>query len=205
MPPLPSAAARREQPPPPLRQHAQTWSSPPAAARPATSTTASPSSASRTSSRTRSCLKRCRTSRSRSAGNSSPWPSLSSVSPRFPPRAPHRDIPPAAGQRAGGGAGLGGSRAEEGAGAPLGPPWREPRQGTTRGSGERGLTPTGLCCRYRDYRNPDDYSYTVQFWHIFAARLAFLILFEVSARGGRRRLGQSGGRRQGACHSHGAT
>lgn len=33
-------------------------------------------------------------------------------------------------------------------------------------------------CRYRDYRNPDDYSYTVQFWHIFAARLAFLILFE---------------------------
>ncbi|NWI68148.1 ANO9 protein, partial [Todus mexicanus] len=37
---------------------------------------------------------------------------------------------------------------------------------------------TGLCCRYRDYRNADDYSYTVQFWHIFAARLAFLILFE---------------------------
>ncbi|KAM9278473.1 anoctamin-9 [Morus bassanus] len=33
-------------------------------------------------------------------------------------------------------------------------------------------------CRYRDYRNADDYSYTVQFWHIFAARLAFLILFE---------------------------
>ncbi|XP_071618488.1 anoctamin-9 isoform X2 [Heliangelus exortis] len=33
-------------------------------------------------------------------------------------------------------------------------------------------------CRYRDYRNPDDYSYTAQFWHIFAARLAFLILFE---------------------------
>ncbi|NXX04323.1 ANO9 protein, partial [Larus smithsonianus] len=41
-----------------------------------------------------------------------------------------------------------------------------------------GLAPTGLCCRYRDYRNADDYSYTVQFWHIFAARLAFLILFE---------------------------
>ncbi|NXM84250.1 ANO9 protein, partial [Oenanthe oenanthe] len=36
----------------------------------------------------------------------------------------------------------------------------------------------GLCCRYRDYRNADDYTYTVQFWHIFAARLAFLILFE---------------------------
>ncbi|NXP26448.1 ANO9 protein, partial [Scytalopus superciliaris] len=33
-------------------------------------------------------------------------------------------------------------------------------------------------CRYRDYRNADDYTYTVQFWHIFAARLAFLILFE---------------------------
>ncbi|XP_074951412.1 anoctamin-9 isoform X1 [Phalacrocorax aristotelis] len=33
-------------------------------------------------------------------------------------------------------------------------------------------------CRYRDYRNDNDYSYTVQFWHIFAARLAFLILFE---------------------------
>ncbi|NXE83707.1 ANO9 protein, partial [Cochlearius cochlearius] len=41
-----------------------------------------------------------------------------------------------------------------------------------------GLAPTGLCCRYRDYRNADDYGYTVQFWHIFAARLAFLILFE---------------------------
>uniref|UniRef100_A0A663F9T7 Anoctamin n=1 Tax=Aquila chrysaetos chrysaetos TaxID=223781 RepID=A0A663F9T7_AQUCH len=44
--------------------------------------------------------------------------------------------------------------------------------------GEPGLAPMGLCCRYRDYRNADDYSYTVQFWHIFAARLAFLILFE---------------------------
>uniref|UniRef100_A0A8C4TYD9 Anoctamin n=1 Tax=Falco tinnunculus TaxID=100819 RepID=A0A8C4TYD9_FALTI len=44
--------------------------------------------------------------------------------------------------------------------------------------GKPGLAPTGLCCRYRDYRNTDDYSYTVQFWHIFAARLAFLILFE---------------------------
>uniref|UniRef100_A0A8C6YT54 Anoctamin n=1 Tax=Nothoprocta perdicaria TaxID=30464 RepID=A0A8C6YT54_NOTPE len=31
---------------------------------------------------------------------------------------------------------------------------------------------------YRDYRNAGDYSYTVQFWHVFAARLAFLILFE---------------------------
>ncbi|NWU23727.1 ANO9 protein, partial [Dyaphorophyia castanea] len=33
-------------------------------------------------------------------------------------------------------------------------------------------------CRYRDYRSADNYTYTVQFWHIFAARLAFLILFE---------------------------
>ncbi|NWW66106.1 ANO9 protein, partial [Ifrita kowaldi] len=41
-----------------------------------------------------------------------------------------------------------------------------------------GLAPTELYCRYRDYRNADDYTYTVQFWHIFAARLAFLILFE---------------------------
>uniref|UniRef100_A0A8C3MY07 Anoctamin n=1 Tax=Geospiza parvula TaxID=87175 RepID=A0A8C3MY07_GEOPR len=41
-----------------------------------------------------------------------------------------------------------------------------------------GLALTELCCRYRDYRNADDYTYTVQFWHIFAARLAFLILFE---------------------------
>ncbi|KAM6358723.1 anoctamin-9 [Alca torda] len=36
-------------------------------------------------------------------------------------------------------------------------------------------------CRYRDYRNADDYGYTVQFWHIFASRLAFLILFEHAA------------------------
>ncbi|XP_034978691.2 anoctamin-9 isoform X2 [Zootoca vivipara] len=33
-------------------------------------------------------------------------------------------------------------------------------------------------CRYRDYRDSEDYSYTVEFWHIFAARLSFLILFE---------------------------
>ena len=58
--------------------------------------------------------------------------------------------------------------------------------------GEPGPALTGLCCRYRDYRNADDYSHTVQFWHIFAARLAFLILFEVSAQAGVRRLGQSG-------------
>ncbi|XP_062974809.1 anoctamin-9 [Elgaria multicarinata webbii] len=33
-------------------------------------------------------------------------------------------------------------------------------------------------CRYRDYRNSDDYGYSMQFWHVLAARLAFLILFE---------------------------
>ncbi|KAG8438139.1 hypothetical protein GDO86_008723 [Hymenochirus boettgeri] len=33
-------------------------------------------------------------------------------------------------------------------------------------------------CRYRDYRSPDDYSFSSQFWHIFAARLGFVILFE---------------------------
>lgn len=49
-----------------------------------------------------------------------------------------------------------------------------------RGGSLGWLALTGLCCRYRDYRNADDYSYTVQFWHVFAARLAFLILFEVS-------------------------
>ncbi|KFR16662.1 Anoctamin-9, partial [Opisthocomus hoazin] len=61
--------------------------------------------------------------------------------------------------------------------------WWAPRGGS-RGRvqrlarGEPGPALTGLCCRYRDYRNADDYSHTVQFWHIFAARLAFLILFE---------------------------
>uniref|UniRef100_A0A8C5AEX3 Anoctamin n=1 Tax=Gadus morhua TaxID=8049 RepID=A0A8C5AEX3_GADMO len=37
-------------------------------------------------------------------------------------------------------------------------------------------------CRYRDYREPpvsaDPYSYTLQFWHVLAARLAFIIVFE---------------------------
>uniref|UniRef100_A0A8D0C4D9 Anoctamin n=1 Tax=Salvator merianae TaxID=96440 RepID=A0A8D0C4D9_SALMN len=37
-------------------------------------------------------------------------------------------------------------------------------------------------CRYRDYRNSEDYSYTIEFWHILAARLAFLILFERTGR-----------------------
>ncbi|KAM5170171.1 anoctamin-4 [Mantella aurantiaca] len=37
-------------------------------------------------------------------------------------------------------------------------------------------------CRYRDYRNPphgpEPYAYTLQFWHVLAARLAFIIVFE---------------------------
>ncbi|KAK8735898.1 hypothetical protein OTU49_005109, partial [Cherax quadricarinatus] len=37
-------------------------------------------------------------------------------------------------------------------------------------------------CRYRAYRNnPDDknpYGFTIQFWHVFTARLAFILIFE---------------------------
>ncbi|XP_026523948.1 anoctamin-9 [Notechis scutatus] len=33
-------------------------------------------------------------------------------------------------------------------------------------------------CRYPDYRNSDDYSHSIKFWHIFAARIAFLFVFE---------------------------
>ncbi|KAK2842380.1 hypothetical protein Q5P01_012580 [Channa striata] len=37
-------------------------------------------------------------------------------------------------------------------------------------------------CRYRDYRHPpgheDQYSHTMQFWHILAAKLAFIIIME---------------------------
>ncbi|XP_069760568.1 anoctamin-4-like isoform X2 [Narcine bancroftii] len=37
-------------------------------------------------------------------------------------------------------------------------------------------------CRYRDYREPPNskhpYTYTIQFWHVLAARLAFIIVFE---------------------------
>ncbi|XP_030646255.1 anoctamin-3 [Chanos chanos] len=37
-------------------------------------------------------------------------------------------------------------------------------------------------CRYRDYRappwNPEPYEFTLQFWHVLAARLAFIIVFE---------------------------
>lgn len=41
-----------------------------------------------------------------------------------------------------------------------------------------------LLCRYRDFRNPpwdeDKYAYSEQFWHILAARMAFVVCFEVS-------------------------
>lgn len=56
----------------------------------------------------------------------------------------------------------------------------------------RSLLTTILCLsfRYRDYRDPPHspvpYGYTLQFWHVLAARLAFIIVFEVS--------GHSGGR-----------
>ncbi|NXH95811.1 ANO9 protein, partial [Pachycephala philippinensis] len=49
---------------------------------------------------------------------------------------------------------------------------------TKAGTERPGLAPTELCCRYRDYRNADDYTHTAQYWHIFAARLVFLICFE---------------------------
>lgn len=38
-------------------------------------------------------------------------------------------------------------------------------------------------CYYRAYRNPPEdehpYEFTLQFWHVFTARLAFVIIFEV--------------------------
>jgi len=38
-------------------------------------------------------------------------------------------------------------------------------------------------CRYPDYREPPDspnkYEYTIMYWHILAARLAFIVVFEV--------------------------
>lgn len=43
-----------------------------------------------------------------------------------------------------------------------------------------------FCVRYRDYRDPPHapvpYGYTLQFWHVLAARLAFIIVFEVRFR-----------------------
>lgn len=38
-------------------------------------------------------------------------------------------------------------------------------------------------CRYPDYREPPDslnkYEYSIIFWHVLAARLAFVVVFEV--------------------------
>ncbi|XP_039609383.1 anoctamin-9 [Polypterus senegalus] len=33
-------------------------------------------------------------------------------------------------------------------------------------------------CRYRDYRSEEDFTLTAQFWEVFAARFAFVLLFE---------------------------
>ncbi|EGW07911.1 Anoctamin-3 [Cricetulus griseus] len=48
---------------------------------------------------------------------------------------------------------------------------------------ELGIGKSGYC-RYRDYRGPPwsskPYEFTLQYWHILAARLAFIIVFEVS-------------------------
>lgn len=42
-----------------------------------------------------------------------------------------------------------------------------------------------VLCRYRDYRYPSghekEYHHTMQFWHILAAKLAFIIIVEVIA------------------------
>lgn len=46
---------------------------------------------------------------------------------------------------------------------------------------ELGMGYSGYC-RYRDYRAPPwsstPYEFTLQFWHVLAARLAFIIVFE---------------------------
>ena len=40
-----------------------------------------------------------------------------------------------------------------------------------------------MYCRYKDFRHPpggaDEYKYTATYWHVFCARLAFVIVFEV--------------------------
>lgn len=42
-----------------------------------------------------------------------------------------------------------------------------------------------LLCRYRDYRYPPghekEYYHNMQFWHILAAKLAFIIIMEVTS------------------------
>lgn len=49
--------------------------------------------------------------------------------------------------------------------------------------GEMNDTSQSRYCRYRDYRAPPwssvPYEFTLQFWHVLAARLAFIIVFEV--------------------------
>ncbi len=41
-----------------------------------------------------------------------------------------------------------------------------------------------LCFRYRDFRNPpghpNQYEYSIYYWHVIAAKLAFMIVVEVS-------------------------
>lgn len=53
--------------------------------------------------------------------------------------------------------------------------------------GEMNNSSQSRYCRYRDYRappwSPVPYEFTLQFWHVLAARLAFIIVFEVSHNG----------------------
>ncbi|XP_034391311.1 anoctamin-3 [Cyclopterus lumpus] len=46
----------------------------------------------------------------------------------------------------------------------------------------KGNSSQSTFCRYRDYREPpwssEPYKFTLQFWHVLAARLAFIIVFE---------------------------
>lgn len=49
----------------------------------------------------------------------------------------------------------------------------------------RNSVPPPDTCQYRGYRNgPDDphdpYGLSPQYWHVFAARLAFVVVFEVN-------------------------
>lgn len=49
----------------------------------------------------------------------------------------------------------------------------------------KGVLISGLrSCRYRDFRNPPDsgdpYEYSPMYWHVLAARFAFVVVFEVN-------------------------
>ena len=50
------------------------------------------------------------------------------------------------------------------------------------GMGSDGDDPDPPTCQYRGYRNPpndpDPYGLSPQYWHVFAARLAFIVIFE---------------------------